>query len=122
MATKKKKHKKRRRLIIRPRFFLVVALLVLALGVLVLLLVSLFSGGSATESTAPIQSTEGQKKGGIFQFLVKETPDTSMMSHLSGAISHRWMFSGTLAASYTCHSVSRQLPPSYPFTTSSVTP
>ena len=74
MATKKKKHKKRRRLIIRPRFFLVVALLVLALGVLVLLLVSLFSGGSATESTAPIQSTEGQKKGGIFQFLVKETP------------------------------------------------
>lgn len=75
MATKKKKHKKRRRLIIRPRFFLVVALLVLALGVLVLLLVSLFSGGGNTESTtAPIQSTEGQKKGGIFQFLVKETP------------------------------------------------
>ena len=75
MATKKKKkHKKRRRLIIRPRFFLVVALLVLALGVLVLLLVSLFSGGSPSESTAPIQSTEGQKKGGIFQFLVKETP------------------------------------------------
>ncbi len=75
MATKKKKHKKRRRLIIRPRFFLVVALLVLALGVLVLLLVSLFSGGSTQEGTAaPIQSTEGQKKGGIFQFLVKETP------------------------------------------------
>ena len=75
MATKKKKHKKRRRLIIRPRFFLVVTLLVLAMGVLVLLLVSLFSGGGNTESTtAPIQSTEGQKKGGIFQFLVKETP------------------------------------------------
>ena len=75
MATKKKKHKKRRRLIVHPRFFLVVALLALAIGVLVLLLVSLFSGGSSSEqSTAPIQSTEGQKKGGIFSFLAKETP------------------------------------------------
>ena len=75
MATKKKKHKKRRRLIVHPRFFLVLALLILALGVLILLLVSLFSGGSSGQSGAPIQSTESQqKKGGIFSFLVRETP------------------------------------------------
>ena len=78
MATKKKrKHKKRRRLIIHPRFFLVVALLVLALGVLVLLLVSIFSSDNPTPGTEPIQSTEGQKKGGIFQIFAKETPTPS---------------------------------------------
>ena len=75
MATKKKKkHRKRRRLIIHPRFFLVVALLVLAIGVLVLLLVSIFSGGSAAPGAEPIQSTEQTKKGGIFQIFAKETP------------------------------------------------
>ncbi|MBQ3488436.1 MAG: PQQ-like beta-propeller repeat protein [Clostridia bacterium] len=74
MAAKKKKHKKRRRLIIHPRFFLVVALLVLALGVLILLLVSLFSGEPAADPGAPIQTTEGQKKGSIFQIFAKETP------------------------------------------------
>ena len=74
MAATKKKHKKRRRLIIHPRFFLVVALLVVALGVLILLLVALFSGNPAPEAGAPIQTTEGQKKGSIFQIFAKETP------------------------------------------------
>ena len=73
MATKKKKHKRRKRLIIHPRFFLVVALLALALGVLVLLIVSILSGGSGSKSEQ-IQSTEGKKSGGIFQIFAKETP------------------------------------------------
>ena len=73
MATKKKKHKKRRRLIVHPRFFLVVALLVLAISVLVLLLISILSGGSSGQTSDPIQSTEGQKKSGIFQIFAKET-------------------------------------------------
>ena len=72
MATKKKRCKKRK-LIVHPRFFLVLALLVLALGVLILLIVSILSGGKS-DQTEQIQSTEGQKKTGIFQIFVKETP------------------------------------------------